>query len=95
MHARFEDLPVWKQAIELTIRVYQLTHHPLFSQPGDLCGQLRRAAFSVSNSIAEGFKPDSTAELLAFSDQGSGWLTVVGGAGSELTGAPPPWKNPA
>jgi four helix bundle protein len=65
-YERFEDLPVWKAAIDLAVRVYALTRDRFFSQPGDLRDQLRRAALSVSNNIAEGFERGPTAELLAF-----------------------------
>lgn len=65
-YERFEDLPVWQAAIELAVRVYDLTRDKFFDQPGDLRGQLRRASLSVSNNIAEGFERGSTAELLAF-----------------------------
>lgn len=65
-YERFEDLPVWKSAIELAERVYRLTRSPAFAGPGDLRDQLRRAALSVSNNIAEGFERGSTAELLMF-----------------------------
>ena len=63
---RFEDLPVWKAAVELAQRVYVLTRDRFFSQPGDLRDQVRRASLSVSNNIAEGFERGSTAELLYF-----------------------------
>ena len=65
-YERFEDLPVWKAAIELAERVYCLTRRRFLTQPGDLRDQIRRAALSVSNNIAEGFERGSTAELLAF-----------------------------
>lgn len=65
-YERFEDLPVWNDAIALAAAIYQLTENRLFRQPGDLCSQLRRAALSVSNNIAEGFERGSTAELIAF-----------------------------
>jgi four helix bundle protein len=65
-YQRFEDMPVWKTAMDLADRVYALTRDRFFAQPGDLCDQLRRAALSVSNNIAEGFERGSTAELLAF-----------------------------
>jgi four helix bundle protein len=65
-YERFEDLPVWKAATGLAERVYRLTRHGFFAQPGDLRNQIRRAALSVSNNIAEGFERGSTAELLAF-----------------------------
>ena len=65
-YERFEDLPVWQAAIDLAKRIYDLTRDKFFSQPGDLRSQLRRAALSVSNNIAEGFERGSTAELLSF-----------------------------
>lgn len=65
-YERFEELPVWQAAQDLALRVYRLTRDRFFSQPGDLRDQLRRAALSVSNNIAEGFERGSTAELLAF-----------------------------
>jgi len=65
-YERFEDLPVWKAAVELAQRVYRVTRGRFFGQPGDLRDQIRRAALSVSNNIAEGFERGSTAESLAF-----------------------------
>ena len=65
-YERFEDLPVWKAAQELGRRIYALTRNRFFSQPGDLRDQLRRAALSISNNVAEGFERGSTAELLAY-----------------------------
>ena len=65
-YERFEDLPVWAAAMDLAEKVYGLTRERFFGQPGDLRDQLRRAALSVSNNIAEGFERGSTAELIAF-----------------------------
>jgi len=65
-YERFEDLPCWKAAQELALRVYAVTRDRFFSQPGDLRDQIRRAALSVSNNVAEGFERGSTAELLCF-----------------------------
>jgi four helix bundle protein len=65
-YERFEDLPVWNAAMDLAGQVYSLTRDLSFAQPGDLRDQLRRAALSVSNNIAEGFERGSTAELIAF-----------------------------
>jgi len=63
---RFEDLPVWKAAMDLAERVYVLTRAGLFAPPGDLGDQLRRAALSVSDNIAEGFESGTTAALLSY-----------------------------
>lgn len=65
-YERFEDLPVWKAALDLAERVYALTRDRAFAQPGDVRDQLRRAALSISNNIAEGFERGTTPELLAF-----------------------------
>lgn len=65
-YERFEDLPVWKSAIDLATGIYALTRDRAFAGPGDLADQLRRASLSVSNNIAEGFERGSTAELLMF-----------------------------
>lgn len=65
-YERFEQLPVWQSAMELAHRIYAATEHRAFSMDGDLRSQLRRAALSVSNNIAEGFERGTTAELLSF-----------------------------
>jgi len=65
-YERFEELPVWQAALDLAQRIYTLTRDRFFAQPGDLRDQLRRAALSVANNIAEGFERGSTAELIAF-----------------------------
>lgn len=65
-YERFEDLPVWKAAVELAQRIYAHTRDRFYTQPGDLRDQIRRAALSVSNNVAEGFERGSTAELIAF-----------------------------
>jgi four helix bundle protein len=62
----FEDLPVWKVAIELAIRIFKLTAHPEFRGLGDIKNQLERAGVSISNNIAEGFERGTTNELLHF-----------------------------
>ncbi len=65
-YERFEDLPVWNAAIELGLKVFALTERDTFNRQGDLRSQIRRAALSVSNNIAEGFERGSTSELLSF-----------------------------
>jgi four helix bundle protein len=65
-YKRFEDLPAWRAAIDLGLRIFALTDNHAFDRQGDLRSQLRRAALSVSNNIAEGFERGSTNELLAF-----------------------------
>ena len=65
-YERFEDLPVWKAAIELAVQIFALTENKTFMGKGDLRNQLERAAVSISNNIAEGFERGTTQELLTF-----------------------------
>ena len=65
-YERFEDLPVWKAAIEFAVKVYELTAREQFKGHGGLRDQLERAAVSISNNIAEGFERGTTQELLTF-----------------------------
>ena len=65
-YKRFEDLPVWKAAIELFVGVCRLTAARDFPRRGYLVNQLERAALSVSNNIAEGFERGSTPDTLSF-----------------------------
>ena len=65
-YSRFEELPVWKHAIELARRMYAfIAIDPFRLHPG-LRDQLERATLSISNNVAEGFERGSTNELLAF-----------------------------
>lgn len=65
-YERFEDLPVWNQAIALAENIYELTQDSGFKGQYSLRDQIERAAVSVSNNIAEGFERGTTNELLAF-----------------------------
>ena len=65
-YQRFEDLPVWKDAIDLAVKVYELTEKENFKGKGSLRDQIERAAVSISNNIAEGFERGTTQELLTF-----------------------------
>jgi four helix bundle protein len=65
-YSRFEELPVWRDAIELAVAVYRFTGAVAFKGRYSLRDQLERAAVSVSNNIAEGFERGTTQELLTF-----------------------------
>jgi four helix bundle protein len=65
-YKRFEDLPVWNDAIELAVQVYALTSRPEFKGHWGLKDQIERSSVSVSNNIAEGFERGTNNELLAF-----------------------------
>ncbi len=65
MH-RFRRLDVWHEAVDLAVRIYELTNR----YPGDerygLKTQMRRAAISVSSNIAEGAGRGSSKEMARF-----------------------------
>ena len=65
-YTRFEDLPVWKDAIELAVRTFALAAKPCFRGHAGTRNQLENAVVSISNSIAEGFERGTTQELLTF-----------------------------
>ena len=65
-YRRFEDLPVWRDAANLASLMFEFTALDQFRRHAGLRDQLERAAFSVSNNIAEGFERGTTNELVAF-----------------------------
>lgn len=65
-YKNFEDLPVWKDGIHLSVLAFELTQDNAFRQKGDIANQLQRASLSISNNIAEGFERGTTPELLQF-----------------------------
>ena len=65
-YERFEQLPVWKSAINLAAQVHGMTAKSPFKGRFSLRDQIERAAVSVSNNIAEGFERGTTQELLTF-----------------------------
>jgi four helix bundle protein len=65
-YERFEDLPVWRAAIDFAGRIYCLTEGPVFKGRFSLRDQIERATVSISNNIAEGFERGTTQELLTF-----------------------------
>jgi four helix bundle protein len=65
-YRRFEELPVWNDAIDLAVRVFALVETGRLRQVSGLRDQIERAVVSISNNIAEGFERGPTAELLTF-----------------------------
>ena len=65
-YKRFEDLPVWQDAVQLMVLVDRLTSEQIFQRKRSYQDQLERATLSISNNIAEGFERGTTKELLMF-----------------------------
>ena len=65
-YKRFEELPVWNDAIGLAKKVYAFSSTKDFRGFSGLRDQLLRATLSVSNNIAEGFERGTNEELITF-----------------------------
>ena len=65
-YQRFEELPVWQEAIVLAERCEDFIEEARGRITWSKRDQLDRASLSVSNNIAEGFERGTTNELLAF-----------------------------
>lgn len=63
---RFEDLEVWKLAMENANLIYELSSRPPFCNDYALRDQIRRCAISVFSNIAEGFERDGNKEFINF-----------------------------
>ena len=65
-YKRFEDLPIWNEAMRLAHRVFDLTENPRFKISFSLRDQIERSVMSISDNVVEGFERGTTNELLAF-----------------------------
>lgn len=63
---RFEDLEVWKEAVKMGVSVYKVTEEGKIAKDFSVRDQLRRAAISVSNNIAEGFEYNNNRAFIRF-----------------------------
>jgi four helix bundle protein len=66
MVQEFEDLEVWQKAHELTLMVYKITKGFPPEEKFGLVSDMRRAAVSIENNIAEGFGRRTTKDYINF-----------------------------
>jgi four helix bundle protein len=66
MHGSYEDLKVWRRAMDLVLEVYRSTSSFPKQETYGLTSQMRRAAVSIPSNIAEGKGRFSRKELLQF-----------------------------
>jgi len=57
--SHFEDLKVWQKAVDLAVKVYEITKKEPFNKDFGLRDQMRRASVSISSNISEGDQLDS------------------------------------
>ena len=63
---RFEDLEAWQIARELANQVYKITKQESVCRDFGFLDQIRRAAISIMNNIAEGFERGSNKDFVRF-----------------------------
>ena len=73
----FEELKCWKAARLLSSQVFLATEKGKISREWDTRSQLRRAALSIMNNIAEGFGRTSRKEFIRYLEIASGSANEV------------------
>lgn len=63
---KFEDLIVWQEARRLRQEVYSVSKMGAFARDYEMRNQIRGAALSVMDNIAEGFERGSNKEFVQF-----------------------------
>ncbi len=63
---QFEDLDIWKEAIEVAAKVYKLTNTDSIKNDWSMKDQIRRSAISISSNIAEGFEYNNNKQFVRF-----------------------------
>jgi len=62
----FEELPIWKESIDLGKEIYLLTSSGRFEKDYSFKDQIRKAVISISSNIAEGFERSNNNEFIRF-----------------------------
>jgi len=66
MVSRFEDFDIWKDSRELCKDIYRITQFELFNKDFRFRDQIRAAAGSIMDNIAEGYERNGNKELVQF-----------------------------
>jgi four helix bundle protein len=63
---RFEEMEIWKEARRLSLIIFQYSQKELFAKDFRFRDQIRAAAGSIMDNIAEGFERSSRLEFVNF-----------------------------
>jgi four helix bundle protein len=69
---QFEDLEIWKIAVEIAVEVYLLCENEPLKSDWGMKDQIRRAACSMSDNIAEGFEYNNNPDFIRFLNYSKG-----------------------
>ncbi len=75
MYNSFKEMPVWKDAIEVAEKIFNLTEKLPKKEDYGFTSQIRRAALSISANIAESFGRSHTADKINFLYYARGSIT--------------------
>lgn len=65
-YKNFREVPLWNEAVDFAADVYRYCEHGHLRTDYRMKDQLRAAAASISNNIAEGFEYDNMKSLIQF-----------------------------
>lgn len=63
---KFEDLDIWKESRRLSLVIFQYSQNEIFAKDFRFRDQIKAAAGSVMDNIAEGFERSSRLEFINF-----------------------------
>lgn len=63
---KFKELRVWNDAMDLTVKIYEITRALPFKRDFALCNQIQKAATSIASNIAEGDERGTNRESVHF-----------------------------
>jgi len=66
MVEKFEDLTIFKQALDLSVDIYKITRAGEFKYYSRFVQQIRASVGSIMDNIAEGFERDGNKEFINF-----------------------------
>ena len=73
----FEEMPIWIEAIRASKVIYEITNCKAWSREYSLKEQIRRAVYSISSNIAEGFEYDNLGDFVRYLRMAKGSLGEV------------------
>jgi four helix bundle protein len=69
---KFEELEIWKIAIDIAVEIYRICDNEPLKSDWGMKDQLRRAACSMSDNIAEGFEYNNNPDFIRFLNYAKG-----------------------
>ena len=66
MYRSFEEMPVWQKAMDLAVKIFEITERLPRKEDFGFTSQIRRSALSISANIAESFGREHTLNKLNF-----------------------------